>query len=359
MAHAIRPTRRTVLTCLTALLLTAPVLAEVRILPAVGRISEPFAVDFAPDGSAYGVEFTRGNRVFRFAKDGTLSFPAGFRHASDTKKSDAEAHDGPDPLKASFNGLHDLAITRAGRAILADTFNHRIRALDLATGAVSTLAGTGESGFGGDGGPATQAKFNQAYCGSLSPDQTALYVADLGNSRVRRIDLKTGTVSTVAGNGKRGAVVDGVNALESPLTGPRATVVAPDGTVYIVLREGHALVELKDGRLRTVVNVSGKPGTEGDGGPGREARLNGPKYLALDAAGAVLIVDTENHAIRRYDPASGRLTTVAGTLGKPGSGVGKALSDTPLKRPHGVRVAADGRWWISDSENHRIVIGTP
>jgi sugar lactone lactonase YvrE len=321
-------------------------------------LREPFAVDFAPDGAVYGVEFTKGNRVFRYQR-GQIDFPAGFRHASDSKQPDAEVGDGGPAERASFNGLHDIAITRDGRAFLADTWNHRIRVFDLRTGKVSTFAGTGTPGFSGDGGPAAAAQFNQPYCCSLTADHSALYVADLANHRVRRIDLATGVVRTVAGSGKRGAADASVPATESPLQGPRAVVARSDDVVYIALREGNALLELREGRLRPVVNASGKPGLAGDGGPAHEAQLKGPKYLAFDAEGAVLIVDTENHAIRRYDPRDGRLTTVAGRLGQPGGTTGTTLLDTPLKRPHGVKLDAQGRWWIADSDNHRLVVGKP
>lgn len=317
-------------------------------------VLEPFAVDFAPDGTLYGVEFTKGNRVFKWA-DGAFHFVAGFKHASDIKKVDAAIGDGADAAKSSFNGLHDIAITADGRAFLADTFNHRIRVLDLKTGAVSTFAGNGTPGYSGDGGPARDATFNQPYCATLSPDKQTLLVADLANTRVRAIDLRDGTVRTIAGNGKRGMPVDGAKALESPLVGPRAVAQTPDGVVYIVLREGHALVELRDGVLRTVVNTSGKPGYSGDGGPGREAKLNGPKYLAVDAKGGVLVVDTENHALRRYDPASGVISLVAGTPPTASRAVGADALSTGLKRPHGVRIGPDGILWITDSENNRLV----
>jgi DNA-binding beta-propeller fold protein YncE len=108
-----------------------------------------------------------------------------------------------------------------------------------------------------------------------------------------------------------------------------------------------------------VVNQSGKAGAQGDGGAAAQAQLNGPKYLAMDSTGGVLIVDTENHAIRKFDPALGILTTVAGVLGKPGHAVGDTLTQTQLKRPHGIRIDQKGRWWISDSDNDRIVRAKP
>jgi streptogramin lyase len=110
-------------------------------------------------------------------------------------------------------------------------------------------------------------------------------------------------------------------------------------------------------KVRTVVNAAGKAGYGGDGGPGREALLAGPKYVALDRAGRVLIADTENHCIRRYDPQRETITTVAGVPTKAGAAIGADLRSTQLARPHGCTIAPDGRLVIADSDNDRIVAG--
>jgi NHL repeat len=327
--------------------------------PPASQVNEPFSVDFDAKGTAYGVEFTRGNRVFRLGLGvgQRTEFLAGEWHVSGEKTPETALGDGPKGMAARFNGLHDIAISSDGIAYLADTFNHRIRALDLKTGAVSTIAGTGAAGFSGDGGPALAATFKQPYCAGLSPDGAALFIADIGNVRVRAVDLKTGLIRTVVGSGQRGLPSDGVEALAAPLIGPRACCVAKDGTLYVVLREGNAVVAVKDGHLKTVVNRSGQKGAMGDGGPALEAQLNGPKYLCMDAQQRVLIADTENHVIRRFDPVSGQISLVAGRLGKPGSAVGEDLLSTELRRPHGVRTDAQGRLLITDSENDRILRG--
>jgi DNA-binding beta-propeller fold protein YncE len=133
--------------------------------------------------------------------------------------------------------------------------------------------------------------------------------------------------------------------------------VAKDGTVYIVQREGNSLIALKEGKLKTVVNVAGKKGSAGDNGPAAEAQLNGPKYICMDAKGRVLIVDTENHAIRAFDPTKQTLTTVVGTLGKAGAKIAPDWANTQLKRPHGVRLGPDGKLYVSDSDNSRVLVG--
>lgn len=320
------------------------------------RVNEPFAVAFDDAGRMYGVEYTRGNRLFRVAADGAIEFVAGRFHVP--KQGEAFP---PDEATAAsdvrFHGLHDVAVGRDGIVYVADTFNHRIRAYDPQTRIVTVVAGTGRAGFSGDGGPATAAQFNQAYCGSLVPGGTAMLVADIKNRRLRRVDLVNGTVSSVAGDGRNGKPVDGAAALDTPLAGPRAACMAADGTIYLALREGNAVVEIKGGTVRTVVNATGKAGYGGDGGPGRDALLAGPKYVSLDRAGRVLIADTENHCIRRYDPAGETITTVAGVPTKAGAGMGADLLTTHLARPHGCSLAPDGRLVIADSDNDRILAG--
>jgi DNA-binding beta-propeller fold protein YncE len=345
---------------LALLSLAALPLAGVEILPATGadKLGEPFSVDFDAQGKLYGVEFTPSNQVFE-VRDGQIHAIAGVRWNSTAKGAQP-----PAPAKAKdlspavFNGLHDIAVAPDGSLYVADTFQNRIVRIDPKTHAATAFAGTGEAGFAGDGGPATQAKFNNPFCCSLSPDGKSMVIADLGNARVRRIDLATNRIETIAGNGKRGIAEAGSPALTAPLNGPRATCVAKDGTVYIVQREGNSLVALKDGKLKTVVNIAGKKGNAGDNGPAAEAQLNGPKYICMDAKGRVLILDTENHAIRAYDPTKQTLETVVGTLGKAGAKIAPDWAGTQLKRPHGARIGPDGRLYVTDSENSRILVGT-
>jgi sugar lactone lactonase YvrE len=325
--------------------------------PDPGRVNEPFAVAFDAEGRMYGVEYTRGNRLFRVTADGgAAEFVAGVFHVSSSRDAFP-----PDTATAAaavrFHGLHDVVIDRDGRVYVADTFNHRVRAFDPRSGSVAFVAGTGHAGFAGDGGPAIAATFHQPYCASLTPDGAALLVADIGNSRLRRIDLAAVSVETIVGNGTKGKPADGAPPLDTPLAGPRAACITPAGTIYLALREGNALVEIKGGMVRTVVNATGRAGYGGDGGPGRDALLAGPKYVALDRAGRVLIADTENHCIRRYDPRTGMISLIAGLPRKSGAGVGADLLATHLARPHGCCIGPDGRLVIADSDNDRVLAG--
>jgi sugar lactone lactonase YvrE len=263
--------------------------------------------------------------------------------------------DGGPASEARFNGPHHLSFGPDGYLYVADTSNFCVRRIDVKTGIITRVAGTGVKGFAGDGGPAGNAQFGGIY--AIAFRGTVLYVCDLGNRRVRAIDQETGMVTTVAGNGEKGVPVDGQPATRQPLVDPRAVAVDTRGNLYILEREGHALrVVDPDGNIRTVAGT-GNAGFSGDGGPARSAELRGPKYISVDDSDqSVLIADTENHVIRRYSPADGRISRVAGS-GTPGArGLGGPADRCELNRPHGAQVEPRSHAiYISDSENHRIV----
>jgi sugar lactone lactonase YvrE len=251
--------------------------------------------------------------------------------------------------------MHDISIGPDGSIYASDSFQHRIVRLDPKTHVATLFAGTGKSGFGGDGGPADQAKMNIPMCGVIDPAGKHMYVADIVNNRVRRIDLATKVITTVAGNGKKGLPKDGQDALEAPMGDVRACCVAKDGTIYALLRGGHALAAIKDDKVTVVVNKTGKPGPATDG-PAADARMLGPKYVTMDAKGNVLILDTENHCLRVYDPVKQTIRTLVGN-GKKGAAVGADWAGTQLNRPHGARIGPDGRLYVTDTENDRILVG--
>ncbi len=311
------------------------------------RLNTPFGVDCDATGNLFFVELT-GQRVCRIDPQGQLTLIAG-----DGKKG--YAGDGGPAVQAQFNGLHNLSISPQGDIYLADTWNQVVRKIDPKTGLITTIAGTGEKGFSGDGGPAVQAKFGGIYCVTISPDGEKLYLADLDNRRIRVVDLQTGTVETAAGNGKAGVPKNNMPARDQPLVDPRAVMADKAGRVYLLERGGHALrVVDEQGQITTVVGT-GKLGHTGDGGPAIEATLSGPKHLCLDRDGTVLIADTDNHTIRRYDPQTGQIDRVAGT-GKVGTaGVGGPPAQVELNQPHGIFLHPTGDLYITDSHNHRIL----
>jgi sugar lactone lactonase YvrE len=250
--------------------------------------------------------------------------------------------------------MHNLAITPSGDIYLADTLNHRVRKIDLKSGLITTAAGT-EKGFSGDGGPATSARFSGIYCITLDPRGERLYLADLDNRRIRMVELKSGIVSTVAGNGEKGVPTDGAEAARAPLVDPRAVTADAQGNVYVLERSGHALrVVDREGRIRTVVGT-GQKGASGDGGSAIAATLNGPKHLCIDQDGAVIVADTENHAIRKYFPKDGKIVRLAGKGTRGTSGVGGPALEVELNQPHGVYVHPNSDLYVTDSTNRRIL----
>lgn len=341
------------------LVLAAPLYADKVVLVAGGgsggdgspaidaKLVTPFGVDFDPAGNLIFVELN-GHRVRKIDPKGILTTVGG----TGTKGSDGE---NSLARQAQFNGMHNLAIAPNGDIYLADTWNHKVRKIDSQSGLITTVAGTGEKGYSGDGGPATKAKCGGIYCAALNPAADKLYLADLDNRRIRVVDLKSGTIDTVAGNGQKGAPADGADARQAPLVDPRAVAADAQGNVWILERGGHALrVVDRSGKIRTVVGT-GKAGAGGDGGDARQAMLNGPKHLCLDRDGNVLIADTENHVIRKYLPKEGKIVRVAGTGQRGSAGVGGPPEQIQLNQPHGVYVHPDGTLYIADSSNHRIL----
>ncbi len=311
----------------------------------------PFGVDFTSAGTLWFVEMT-ANRVRKIGADGIVTTIAG------TGRTGSGGDDGP-AAQAELNGPHSLAMTKEGDILVADTWNNRVRKIESRSGRITNLAGTGRKGFSGDGGPAAQAEFGGIYCIALDEAGRTLDLADLDNRRIRRVNLATGIVETVAGNGTKGVPRDGDDARLSPLVDPRAVALDGRGHLYILERGGHALrVVDRSGKIRTVAG-DGQKGDSGDGGDARRARLNGPKHLCVKANGEVLIADTDNHRIRIYRPQEGTIETVAGNGQRGSKGLGGPPRDAELDQPHGVTIGPGGLVYIADSSNNRILKTVP
>lgn len=299
-------------------------------------LRSPFGVDFDSHGTMFIVEL-EGGRVHRLEADVAFSTIAG-------DGSRSYSGDGGPAAGATFNGMHNVAVSGADDIYIADSWNHCVRKIDAQTGIITTFAGTGEKGFGGDGGPADRATFDFVMCITFDPLYERLYIADINNRRIRVIDMATKIVTTVAGNGEKGAPEDGANAVDSPLVDPRAVTADAHGNVYVLERGGHALrIVTPDGRIRTVAGT-GRQGHRD--GPAPEALFGAPKHLCLGENGVVYIADDQNHAVRKYDPHSNTVTTVLGHA--PGD------RSTRLKNPHGVTWKA-GRLYVVDMGHDRIL----
>ncbi len=317
------------------------------------NINQPFGVEVGPDGALYICEVGH-HRVRRLdRKTGELTTVAG----SGTK---GYAGDGGPASAAAMNEPYEVRFDRDGNMYVVEMQNHIVRRVDAKTKKITTIAGTGEAGYGGDGGPATKAKFKQPHSIALSAaadgDAGYLYIADIGNHRIRRVDLKTGIVESIAGDGTKSLPQEGEAASGNPVVGPRALFI--DGqTLWVALREGHSIwkIDLNDGKWRHVAGT-GKVGFSGDGGPASKATFNGPKGIAVGLAGNVYVVDTENQAIRKIDAKSGDITTIAG-YGPKSRGYASDDGDATkakLDRPHGICVDAEGSVYIGDTNNHRV-----
>ena len=279
------------------------------------------------------------------------------------------AGDGGSAVEATLNNPFDVVFDSQGRLIFTDTFGQRIRRVDMASGVITTIAGNGQEGYSGDGGPAREATFNQPYglavdavdniytadrlngvvrkidtsgtittfagsgelafggdggpahaAGMVEPnglvfssDDSRLYIADVSDNRVRVVDMASGLISTFAGTGEAAHDGDGGASIAAGVFGPRAVGIRPsDGAVYVMERQGSCIrLVTPDGNISTI-SSTGETGYGGDGGSIADAIYDRPKEMTVDPAGNILVVDTENHAIRFLDWSTDKISTIAG-----------------------------------------------
>ncbi len=248
---------------------------------------------------------------------------------------------------------HSVALDGSGNFYIADRNNRRIRKVDAA-GNITTVAGSGPTGFSGDGGPATSAKLN-APRGVALDGSGNLYIADTGNRRIRKVDA-AGDIATVVGSGaQQGPIGDGGPALQARLNNPYSVAVDGSGNLYIADTDNHSIrkVDFTTDVITTVAG-NGTSGFSGDGGPATAAQLKSPRGVALDGAGNLYIADTNNHCIRKVD-AAGVITTLSrsGLFGGYG-GDGGPLAEARLNAPSSVALDGSGNLYIVDRSNHRI-----
>jgi sugar lactone lactonase YvrE len=309
-------------------------------------IGQPFGLTIGPDGALYvcEVEHHRIRRIDR--KTGAVSTLVGSGRKG-------YAGDGGPAVLAACNEPYEIRFDRAGNLYSVERLNHVVRRIDARTGIITTIAGTGQPGYGGDGGPATQARFTQPHSIALD-DAGNLYIADIANHRVRQVNLATGIVTTLVGNGERQPTKDGAAFAAVTVNGPRALdFEASSGSLILALREGNAVYRLNL-RAKTVHHLAGtgKTGYSDESGPAATALLSGPKGVAVAPNGDIYVADTESHTIRVIR-RSGMIETVAGN-GQRGDGPDGPPRACQLNRPHGVFVDTAGNLYVGDSSNHRV-----
>ncbi|MDG4554467.1 MAG: RHS repeat-associated core domain-containing protein [Candidatus Competibacter sp.] len=308
----------------------------------------PFAV-YIPEEVAVGIDGSifiaeaGNNRIQRVGPDGIITTFAGTGQAG-------FSGDGGPATQAKLYYPEGVAVAADGSVFIADTYNSRIRRVGP-DGITTTFAGTGQAGFSGDGGPATQAKLYYPEGVAVAADGS-VFIADSLNGRIRQVG-PDGIITTFAGTGQAGFSGDGGPATLARLSRLGGVAVAADGSVFIADTYNSRIRRVGPDGIITTFAGTGQAGFSGDGGPATLARLNYPDGIAVAADGSVFIAEANNNRIRRVGP-DGIITTSAGTGQKGYSGDGGPATQAQLGLPEGVAVAADGSVFIADTNNGRI-----
>jgi len=310
------------------------------------RLKGPVRVAVDATGNLF-IADTGNNRIRMVNAAGTITTAAGTGLPT-------VGGDGGPATRAELNYPSGLAMDSAGNLIIGDAFNQRIRKVDAA-GTITTVAGTGTAGFSGDGGPATSAEL---FNGFVQPSGVAadmggnLSIADVGNQRIRKVDL-AGTIRSIAGTGTPGFSGDGGQATTAQLFYPAGVALDPSGNLFIADTNNCSIRMIDPAGVITTVAGNGTVGSSGDGGPATGAQLGYPSGVALDASGNLFIADAGNNRIRKVD-SGGTITTVVGTGSAGFSGDGGPGVSAQLNSPSGMAVDTRGNLFLADAGNNRI-----
>lgn len=316
------------------------------------QLYSPFGTAVGPDGDLY-VSDTVNHRVRRIdVASGVISTIAG----SGVQCADAASPcgDGGPALDAQLSRPWGVGVDAAGNVFFVDNNLRRVRRIDAGTGTLTTVAGSGgPAGFSGDNGPATSAQFTEAQGLAVAGDGT-LFIADVGNNRIRRVDPRSGTITTVAGMGIRGFAGDGGAATAAALASPNDVALAPDGDL-VIADTGNVRVRRVDSGTGTITSVAGNGTADftGDGGPATQASLRSPRGVAVDAADSIFIADTSNNRVRRVD-SDGVITTVAGDGAANSRGDGGPATGASLFSPWKLAVTPAGDVTVAEQNGQRL-----
>jgi len=326
-------------------------------LATAAQINQPFGVEVGLDGCVYFCD--TGNHVIRRIdrKTGIITTVAGQGGVS------GYSGDGGRATDARLFEPYEIRFDKAGNLFFVEMRNHIVRRVDATTGLISTVAGSGRNGFAGDGGLATKAELKRPH--SIALDAAGdLFICDIGNHRIRRVDMATGVISTWCGTGRPEGPENGATiSAQTSLKGPRALAVDSDGDLWLALREGNRVVKF-DRRNGVIYHIAGTgaKGFTGNDGPALKATLSGPKGIVVDdSRKLVYLADTESHTLRAIDlntdPPTMRL--IAGT-GQAGDGTNGAPLKCNMARLHGVGLdSSTGEVFIGDSEVHKVRVLRP
>ena len=312
-------------------------------------IGEAYGVDFDTEGNLYICD-GRNHTIRRIDKDsGIITTVAG-------SGRQGYSGDGGPATEATLDNLYSLQVDTNGDIYIVDRLNAAIRKVDAATRIITTVVGTGEPGYSGDGGPGVSAQLREPNDCFLD-GKGGLLIADIQDQRIRRLDLKTGIITTFAGDGEKRRSGDGLPATQASIMGARAVCMDSKGNTYICEREGNGVRKVDVNGIMSTFAGTGERGYNGNGGPALAATWGAPKAMRCDHQDNLIVVDTENHAIRRIDAMTGIVTTIAGGQ-QGGGGDGGPATEAGLERPHGCGIAPQGHLYIADGINHRVrVVG--
>ena len=260
--------------------------------------------------------------------------------------------DGGAALEADIEEIYAIQVDKNGDVYICQRFNPAIRKIDGKTGIITTVAGTGHTGSGKDDIPATESAMIEPNDCVLD-GKGGLLIADVQDQKIRRLDLETGLIHAFAGTGAMEHSGDGEKATTAGIFGARAVCVDKIGNTYLCERGGNTIRQIDASGIITTIAGTGDKGYTGDGNPSITATLNGPKAIRCDNDGNIIVVDTENHSLRLISITDGLIKTICGGVEGP-HGDGSDPLKAGMARPHGVVVGPDNEIYIADSENHRV-----